>query len=97
MVGGAAYGLNDPNRLPGARILPRQLSPHSQFIIDIVILCQVAPGFKANHLVTFLAKLVGERPATRSRTDHHDDAGVIEFIFRSHTIDPHKREHSQEC
>ena len=84
MVGGSANGLNDPNRLTSARILPSQFTPHLEFVIDEVFRCEVAAGLQANHLVALLTKLVGQSSPTGSRTNHHDDGRVIQFIFGSH-------------
>jgi hypothetical protein len=87
MDGGAAHGLDDPDRLTGARILPGQLAPHRELVVHHVLQRQVVSRLQANDFDALLAKLVGERAAAGSRADHHDDARVIQFVFGSHVYD----------
>lgn len=79
-----AYRLHHPCRLPGSRVLPRQLLMHHEFVVDEFASGDVSSGLETHHFVALLHEFIGKRPAARAGTNDHDNVAVVQIEFSGH-------------
>ena len=88
---GPAHRLAHPKRQVGVEIAaadppvqPAEPAEHHAEVVDDVGKRETGPGLEAHHVDALLGKLVAERAAACSGTDHDDDGVIIQIVRSSH-------------